>query len=82
MSRVVFRGNLVLPAEVLPQGIVVVECVIDREGRVASARVLRSIPLLDAAALAAVQQWLYRPTLLNGERVAVQMTVTVRFHLR
>jgi protein TonB len=64
------------------QGIVIIECVIDREGRVASRRVLRSIPLLDAAALAAVEQWRYRPTLLNGVQVQVLMTVTVHFNLR
>ena len=64
------------------QGIVIVECVIDRDGRVARTRVLRSIPLLDAAALAAVEQWRYRPTLLNGVPVQVLMTVTVQFNLR
>jgi protein TonB len=44
--------------------------------------VLRSIPLLDAAALAAVSQWAYTPTLLNGTPVPVVMTVTVTFRLR
>ena len=46
------------------------------------ARVLRSVPLLDAAALEAVQQWRFTPTLLNGEPVPVVMTVTVVFTLR
>jgi protein TonB len=64
------------------QGIVIIECVIDRDGRVARTRVLRSIPLLDAAAVAAVEQWRYRPTLLNGVPVQVRMTVTVHFNLR
>jgi protein TonB len=44
--------------------------------------VRRGIPLLDAAALDAVRQWEYTPTLLNGSPVAVVMTVTVRFALR
>lgn len=52
---------------------------IGSDGRVAQAEVLRSLPLLDAAALNAVRQWLYRPTLLNGAPVAVIMTVTVQF---
>jgi protein TonB len=45
-------------------------------------RVLRSIPLLDAAATEAVRQWQYTPTLLNGVPVPVIMTVTVNFTLR
>ena len=55
---------------------------IDTDGRVAQAEVLRSVPLLDAAALDAVRQWTYRPTLLNGSPVAVVMTVTVQFTLQ
>jgi outer membrane biosynthesis protein TonB len=38
--------------------------------------------LLNDAAIAAVSRWRYRPTLLNGERVSVILTVTVRFDLR
>ena len=45
-------------------------------------KVLRSIPLLDAAAIEAVKQWQYTPTLLNGVPVPVIMTVTVNFTLR
>jgi periplasmic protein TonB len=48
---------------------------------VQDARVLRSIPLLDAAALDAVKQWEFTPTLLNGVPVPVIMTVTVQFTL-
>ena len=43
--------------------------------------VLRGIPLLDAAAIEAVKQWIYTPTLLNGVPVPVIMTVTVNFKL-
>jgi hypothetical protein len=43
--------------------------------------VLRGIPLLDAAAVDAVRQWEYTPTLLNGVPVPVIMTVTVNFKL-
>jgi len=64
------------------QGVVIIRCVIDTDGRVAEAEVLRSVPLLDAAALEAVRQWIYRPTLLNGGPVAVVMTVTVQFRLQ
>jgi protein TonB len=64
------------------QGTVVIECLIERDGRVARTRVIRSIPLLDAATLAAVARWRYRPTLVNGVAVPVLMTVTVNFKLR
>lgn len=64
------------------EGIVIVEAIIGVDGRVAEARVLRSIPLLDQAALDAVRQWQFTPTLLNGVPVQVVMTVTVVFSLR
>ena len=64
------------------QGRVIIEATIDRSGKVTETRVLRSIPLLDQAALDAVRQWEYEPTLLNGVPVPVIMTVTVNFALR
>jgi protein TonB len=64
------------------QGIVIIEATIGPSGQVQEARVLRSIPLLDQAALDAVKQWQYTPTLLNGVPVPVIMTVTVNFTLR
>ena len=64
------------------EGTVILEAVLDTEGRVREARVLRSVPLLDAAALEAVQQWTFTPTRLNGDPVPVVLTVTVVFSLR
>ena len=63
------------------QGVVIIEAIIDEEGNVANARILRSIPMLDPAALGAVSQWKFTPTQLNGVPVAVFMTVTVNFTL-
>jgi protein TonB len=63
-------------------GVVILETVIDARGNVESVRVLRSVPLLDEAAVAAVRQWRFTPALLNGEPVPVVMTVTVNFTLR
>ena len=63
------------------QGVVILEALIGTDGRVTEARILRSIPLLDQAALDAVRQWQYTPTLLNGVAVPVIMTVTVQFTL-
>jgi len=64
------------------EGLVIVEATIDPSGNVVDARVLRSAPLLDEAALAAVRQWRYTPTLLNGVPVPVILTVTVQFKIR
>lgn len=62
-------------------GTVVLEAIVDPAGRVDHLRVVKSVPLLDAAALDAVRQWRYTPSVLNGQPVAVLMTVTVRFTL-
>ena len=63
------------------QGVVIVEGTVGEDGRVSYARVIRSIPLLDQAALDAVRQWEFTPTLLNGVPVPVIMTMTVNFTL-
>ncbi len=63
------------------QGVVILECTISPQGRVTDVKVLRGIPLLDSAAIEAVKQWVYSPTLLNGVPVPVIMTVTVNFRL-
>ena len=62
-------------------GIVILEATLAEDGSVRDVRVLRSVPLLDAAAVAAVREWRFTPTLLNGTPVAVVMTVTVAFNL-
>jgi TonB family protein len=63
------------------QGIVILECTIGGDGLVKDVKVLRGVELLDAAAVDAVRQWEYTPTLLNGVPVSVIMTVTVNFKL-
>jgi protein TonB len=60
-------------------GAVVIEATIGADGRVMDAKVVRSIPLLDQAALDAVEQWVYIPTLLNGVPVPVLITITINF---
>jgi protein TonB len=62
-------------------GIVIIEATIDERGRVQAARVIRSVALLDQAALDAVQQWEFTPTLLNGKPTPIIMSVTVNFQL-
>jgi protein TonB len=63
------------------QGVVILEARVDRQGRVEDVRVLRSIPLLDNAAITAVRQWRYSPLLLNGQPERFVLTVTVSFSL-
>ena len=63
-------------------GMVILEVVLDTEGRVKQTMVLRHVtPSIDQAALNAVQQWVYTPTLLNGSPVEVVFTVTVNFQM-
>lgn len=63
------------------EGDVVLEATIDDTGAVTNVVVKKSVPLLDAAAIASVSRWRYSPTKLNGQPVAVTMLVTVRFSL-
>ena len=71
-----------LPRLAKQEGQVVIEAVIGVTGDVVETRVLRATPLFGDAALTAVRQWKYKPTLLNGRPVPVVMTVTVTFRLR
>ena len=63
------------------EGLVIIEATIDERGSVIDTHILRSIPLLDEAALAAVRECKFSPTLLNGVPVPIVMTVTVNFKL-
>lgn len=63
------------------EGTVVLEATISAEGQVTDVRVLRSVPLLDRAAVDAVRQWMYTPTRINGVAMPVVMSVTVTFTL-
>ena len=62
------------------EGRVIIEAIVAVDGKVKDARILRSIPLLDRAALDAVNQWVFSP-LLNGVPVPVIITVSVDFKL-
>jgi TonB family protein len=64
------------------EGVVILEAVIETDGTVRAAKVLRSVPMLDQAALDAVMQWQFTPTLLNGTPVPVVMTVSMSFSLK
>ncbi len=63
------------------QGTVIIEATTDTYGRVAAVKVLRSIPLLDQAAVDALKQWVYEPMVIDGKPRPVVFTVTMRFNL-
>lgn len=64
------------------EGLVILEALIGEDGIVREVRVLRAAPLFEEAAIAAVRQWRFSPTLLGGEPVPLVMTVTVSFTLQ
>jgi protein TonB len=63
------------------EGVVVVEILIDATGRVARVRVVQSVPLLDAAALAAVRQWVFEPAIKKGRPVSTVAIAPVTFRI-
>ncbi len=63
------------------QGTVKIEAILSADGTVRDARVMSGHPLLVAAALDAVRQWLYRPTVLNDVPVEVKLAIDVNFTL-
>lgn len=64
------------------EGTVILDCLISEQGEVADIQVVQGPDLLQPAAIAAVRQWRYEPTILNGHPVSVRMTVTVNFRLQ
>jgi protein TonB len=71
-----------LAAKARIEGIVILQITVSEKGNVEKVKVLRGSPLLDDAAVAAVQQWKYAPTILDGQPVPVIATVTVNFQLK
>jgi protein TonB len=63
------------------QGAVVLKAIISREGNIERVEVASGPTLLVRAARDAVQQWKYRPYLLNGDPVEVETQITVTFVL-
>ena len=61
------------------QGQVKLHAIIGRDGRIQSLSAVSGQPLLVRAALEAVEQWRYRPYVLNGEAVEVETLITVNF---
>jgi TonB family protein len=84
-SNLVFRSEPVYPElakRARVQGKVQMEVFISKDGAVQIAKVIQGHPLLDQAAVAAVSQWRYKPTLVNGQPVEVQTNVELEFTLQ
>jgi protein TonB len=63
------------------RGAVILQAIIGKDGRIENLHAISGNPLLVKAALAAVEQWRYRPYLLNGEPVEVETQITINFNL-
>ena len=72
-------GSLAKQARI--QGVVRLNAIIGKDGTIQNLTVATGHPLLVPAALEAVKQWVYRPTLLNGEAVEVVTQIDVNFTL-
>jgi protein TonB len=84
-SKLIFKVDPVYPPlakQARISGIVLLEVTVDEGGSVTNVRVLRGHPLLVQAAVDAVRQWKYSPTILNGQPESVIADVTVNFALQ
>ena len=62
-------------------GVVRLVGIIGKDGTIQNLQLVSGHPLLAHAALEAVQQWIYKPTLLNGTPVEVIAPIEVNFTL-
>ncbi|MGH7727152.1 MAG: TonB family protein [Candidatus Eiseniibacteriota bacterium] len=63
------------------EGTVVVQALVGKDGKVKDTRVVKSVPVLDDAAVSAVKRWVFKPALSNNKPVAVWVAVPVKFSL-
>ncbi len=84
-AQLLHRVDPVYPALLRPlrvAGVVELRAVIATDGTIQELELLSGHPILAHAAIEAVRQWRYRPTLLNGQPVEVETRITVVFELR
>ena len=70
-----------LAREASVDGTVVVQALVGKDGKVKDTKVVKSVAMLDAAAVTAVRQWVFKPALSNNKPVAVWVAVPVKFTL-
>jgi urate oxidase len=84
LPEAVGKVEAVYPPEARKAGVdgtVMVQAFVGKDGRVHGTKVVKSIPMLDDAAVAAVRQWVFKPALSKGAPVAVWVAVPVKFSL-
>ena len=84
MARLIHEVPPIYPAiakSTHVSGNVVVDALIDAKGNVKTAKVLSGPAMLQQAAIETVRQWRYEPARLDGQAVAMHLTVTVKFRL-
>jgi protein TonB len=64
------------------EGTVILRALVGSDGRVADVRIMKSIPELDEAAVAAVRQWVFKPARSKGQPVPVWVAIPVKFSLQ
>ena len=79
LPEVVSRVQPDYPTDMRESGTVMVGALVGKDGRVMDTRIVKSIPPLDSAALAAVRQWIFKPALVNQRPTAVWVSVPVKF---
>lgn len=83
-ARLVNKVQPVYPAlarQARVEGVVRLHAIIGKDGSIEQLEVISGLPLLQQAALDAVRQWVYQPTLLEGKPVEVDTTIDVGFQL-
>jgi len=84
MAMLVTKAPPIYPAAAKAagvSGVVQLSAIIGKDGTVQELKVLSGPPELVQAAMDAVKQWVYRPTLLNGDPVQVETTININFTL-
>ncbi|MBI1799125.1 MAG: energy transducer TonB [Candidatus Eisenbacteria bacterium] len=84
LPELITKVNPVYPEmarEANVDGTVQVQALVGKDGRVKDVKVIKSIPMLNEAAISAVRQWVFKPALANNKPVAVWVGVPVRFTL-
>lgn len=83
-TKLVFQVTPVYPSQAKAariQGMVKLDAIIGKDGKIVNLNVISGHPLLVPAALEAVKQWIYQPTLLNGDPAEVETAIDVNFTL-
>ena len=82
LPEAIHKATAVTPKEARDagvSGVVMVQALVGADGRVKDAKVVKSIPMLDAAAVEAVRQWTFKPARTKGQPVEVWVAIPIRF---